>query len=120
MLCKFFQGRDEKRFLSHVRARCVSMQSMHSFMMCDSIRAIGFKKKMTISWPFPTRSFSQNLTPKMKPSYAEVRLLKPKASRSESSETYVLARGFRPPAATDVEEEEADGVSGGSGQQGAG
>lgn len=48
-------------------------------------------------------------------SYAEVKLLKPKASRSESSETYVLARGFCRSSNTEGEEEAPGGGGGGAG-----
>ena len=38
------------------------------------------------------------LLARLKKSFAEVRHAKPAASRAESAETYVVAKGFRPPA----------------------
>lgn len=48
-------------------------------------------------------------SPRTHNSYADVRLLKPKASRAESSEMYVLARGFRGGGAGGTDASSSDG-----------
>ncbi len=102
VLCKYFKGRDEAAFLAHVRNRCALIGLLLGLDRLDrSTDSIGMAAlSLTTCHPASTNHHS----------YAEVRLLKPKASRAESSETYVFARGFRPrPSSSGTSEEDEEG-----------